>query len=173
MHVFPDEVKIAIVWPANSGRKTFQSSLLGWCLNIHCTMKHQRRFTSSPWMLNLPTVSQIYSHWNWNSKLNTKLRLEFQVEYGFKLEFQVEPLQIIFRRGIPHHRSRWKMPKSQYMWKVHIISTFFPESEGNIFNEIIYVEMTLLSGENGCSLWSHILGPRFKTTIPSMFWWPR
>ena len=36
------------------------------------------------------TLSQIYPHWNWNSKLNTKLRLEFQVEYGFKLEFQVE-----------------------------------------------------------------------------------
>ncbi len=35
-------------------------------------------------------LSQIYPHWNWNSKLNTKLRLEFQVEYGFKLEFQVE-----------------------------------------------------------------------------------
>ncbi len=30
------------------------------------------------------------SHWNLNSKLNTKLRLEFQVESRFKLEFQVE-----------------------------------------------------------------------------------
>ncbi len=36
------------------------------------------------------TLSKIYPHWNWNSKLNSKLRLEFQVEYGFKLEFQVE-----------------------------------------------------------------------------------
>ncbi len=38
------------------------------------------------------TLSQIYPHSNWNSKLNTKLRLEFQVEYGLKLEFQVELL---------------------------------------------------------------------------------
>ncbi len=36
------------------------------------------------------TLSQIYPHWDWNSKLNTKLRLEFHVEYGFKLELQVE-----------------------------------------------------------------------------------
>ena len=36
---------------------------------------------------NAPALSQIYPYWNWNSKLNTKLRLEFQVEYGFKLEF--------------------------------------------------------------------------------------
>ena len=33
------------------------------------------------------SLSQIYTHWNRNSKLNTKLRLEFQIEYGFKLEF--------------------------------------------------------------------------------------
>ncbi len=39
---------------------------------------------------HLNALSQIYPHWNWNPKLNTKLRLEFQVEYGFKLEFQVE-----------------------------------------------------------------------------------
>ncbi len=39
---------------------------------------------------NYSTPSQIYSHWNWNSKLNTKLGLEFQIEYRFKLEFQVE-----------------------------------------------------------------------------------
>ena len=39
-----------------------------------------------------PTLSQIYPHWNSNSKWNTKLRLEFQFEYGFKLEFQVELL---------------------------------------------------------------------------------
>ncbi len=38
----------------------------------------------------ITTLSQIYPNWNRNSKLNTKLRLEFQVEYGFKLEFQVE-----------------------------------------------------------------------------------
>ncbi len=41
------------------------------------------------------TLSQIYPHWNWNSKLNTKHRLEFQFEcgfHGFKLEFQVELL---------------------------------------------------------------------------------
>ena len=38
----------------------------------------------------LITLSQIYTYWNWNSKLNTKLSLEYQVEYGFKLEFQVE-----------------------------------------------------------------------------------
>ncbi len=37
-----------------------------------------------------PTLSQMYPHWNWNSKLNTNFRLEFQGEYGFKLEFQVE-----------------------------------------------------------------------------------
>ena len=44
-------------------------------------------------MENLPhTLSQIYPHWTWNFKFNTKLRLEFQVEYGFKLEFQVEYL---------------------------------------------------------------------------------
>ena len=30
---------------------------------------------------NLGALSQIYPHWNWNSKLNTKLRLEFQIEY--------------------------------------------------------------------------------------------
>ncbi len=36
------------------------------------------------------TLSQIYPHWTWNSELNTKLRLELQVEYGLKLEFQVE-----------------------------------------------------------------------------------
>ena len=36
------------------------------------------------------TLSKIYHHSNWNSKLNTKLRLDFQVEDGFKLEFQVE-----------------------------------------------------------------------------------
>ncbi len=36
------------------------------------------------------TLSQIYPHSNWNSKLNTRLRLEFQVEYRFKLELQVE-----------------------------------------------------------------------------------
>ncbi len=30
-----------------------------------------------------PALSQIYPHWNWNSKLNTKLSLEFQFEYGF------------------------------------------------------------------------------------------
>ncbi len=42
-------------------------------------------------MINITcTLSQIYSHSNWNSKLNTKPRLEFQVEYRFKLEFQVE-----------------------------------------------------------------------------------
>ncbi len=35
-------------------------------------------------------------------------------------------------RGIPHLKSRWKMPKSQYMWKVHIISTFFSESVGTV-----------------------------------------
>ncbi len=29
-------------------------------------------------------LSQMYPYWNWTSKLNTKLRLEFQVEYGFK-----------------------------------------------------------------------------------------
>ncbi len=28
-------------------------------------------------------------------------------------------------RGIPHLKSRWKMPKSQYMCKVHVISIFF------------------------------------------------
>ena len=39
---------------------------------------------------SINTLSQIYPHWNWNSKLNTKLRLELQVEYGFKLEFQVK-----------------------------------------------------------------------------------
>ncbi len=32
----------------------------------------------------------MYAHLHWNSKLNAKLRLELQVEYGFKLEFQVE-----------------------------------------------------------------------------------
>ncbi len=32
-------------------------------------------------------------------------------------------------RGIPHLTSRRKMPKSQYMWKFHIISTSFSESE--------------------------------------------
>ncbi len=32
------------------------------------------------------TLSQIYHHWIWNSKLNTKFRLEFQFEYGLKLE---------------------------------------------------------------------------------------
>ena len=31
------------------------------------------------------TLSQIYRHSNWNSKLNTKLRLELQVEYVLKL----------------------------------------------------------------------------------------
>ncbi len=36
------------------------------------------------------TLSQTYPRWNWKSKLNTKLRLEIQVEYRFKLEFQVE-----------------------------------------------------------------------------------
>ncbi len=36
------------------------------------------------------TLSQLYPHWNWNSKFNTKLRKEFQVEYKLKLEFQVE-----------------------------------------------------------------------------------
>ena len=35
-------------------------------------------------------LSQIYPHWNWNPKLNTIFRLELQVEYGFKLELQVE-----------------------------------------------------------------------------------
>ncbi len=40
--------------------------------------------------IQMDTLSQIYPYWNWNSKLNTKLRLEFQVEYRFKLEFQVE-----------------------------------------------------------------------------------
>ena len=38
------------------------------------------------------TLSQIYPHLNWKSKLNTKLRLEFQVENSFKLESQVELL---------------------------------------------------------------------------------
>ncbi len=38
------------------------------------------------------TPSQIYPDSNWNSKLNTKLRLEFQVEYRLKLEFQFELL---------------------------------------------------------------------------------
>ncbi len=32
----------------------------------------------------------MYPNLNWNSKLNAKLRLELQVAYGFKLEFQVE-----------------------------------------------------------------------------------
>ncbi len=36
------------------------------------------------------TLCQIHPHWDWNSKLNTKLRLEFQIEYGLKLEFQAE-----------------------------------------------------------------------------------
>ncbi len=40
------------------------------------------------------TLSQIHPHWNWNSKLNAKLSLGFQFEYGFKLEFQVELLII-------------------------------------------------------------------------------
>ncbi len=31
-------------------------------------------------------------------------------------------------RGIPHLKSWWKMSKSQYMWKFHIISTFFSKS---------------------------------------------
>ncbi len=43
-------------------------------------------FEINLWHMN-HTLSQIYPHWNWISKLNTKLRLEFQVEYGFKLEF--------------------------------------------------------------------------------------
>ena len=48
--------------------------------------------TKSAWsLLRLyATLSQIYPHWNWNSKLNTKLRLVLQFEYGFKSEFQVE-----------------------------------------------------------------------------------
>ena len=37
-------------------------------------------------------IGKIYTHWNWNSKLGTKLSLEFQVECRFKLEFQVEKL---------------------------------------------------------------------------------
>ena len=43
-------------------------------------------------LLRIHALSQIYPHSNWNSKLNTKLRLEFQVEYGLKLEFQLELL---------------------------------------------------------------------------------
>ncbi len=45
------------------------------------------------------TPSQIYPNSNRNSKLNTKLRLEFQVEYGLKLEFQVE---LLMRREIAY-----------------------------------------------------------------------
>ncbi len=36
---------------------------------------------------DMHALSQIHPHWNWNSNLNTKLRLEFQVKYGFKLDF--------------------------------------------------------------------------------------
>ncbi len=56
-----------------------------------------------PW---LPTLSQMYPHSNWNFKFNTKLRLEFQVEYGFKLEFQVE--QLICRESADQSR-RWQV----------------------------------------------------------------
>ena len=38
------------------------------------------------------TLSQINPLWSWISKLSTKLRLEFQVECRFKLQFQVEYL---------------------------------------------------------------------------------
>ncbi len=41
---------------------------------------------------NFPALSRIYPHWNLNSKLNTKLRLESQVECGFKSDFQIEQL---------------------------------------------------------------------------------
>ena len=40
----------------------------------------------------ITALSKIYPHSNWKSKLNAKLRLEFQVKYRMKLEFQVELL---------------------------------------------------------------------------------
>ncbi len=57
---------------------------------LHYAVKVREIFI--PYLCIMGTLSQIYPHWNWKSKLNTKLRLEFQLESGFKLEFQVEQL---------------------------------------------------------------------------------
>ncbi len=40
------------------------------------------------------TLAQIYPHSKWNSKLSTKLRLKFQVEYRFKLEYVKERIHV-------------------------------------------------------------------------------
>ncbi len=46
-------------------------------------------------------------------------------------KYQDQPHQII--RGIIHLYSMWKIQKSQYMWKIHINSTFFSENVINHF----------------------------------------
>ncbi len=85
------------------------------------------RYKFRNWNRALHTLSQIYPHSNWNSNLNTKLRLEFQVEYGLKLEFQVELL--IRRESVYRHILRFKshMLFPQTPW-FHTLVRVLPES---------------------------------------------
>ncbi len=82
-----DAGHVSTIYYTHDKNKCINEEMFPISQKCHCNEALSNVNTGNNWS---NALSQIYLHWNWNSKLNTKLRLEFQVEYGFKLEFQVE-----------------------------------------------------------------------------------